>query len=119
MLAERFFEKFGLWAIFLGRLLPVIRTYISFPAGVSKIKVAPFCLATIANTVPWNFELAYAGYKLGQHYEEIGRYLGPLTIPLIVVVLILLGLAYWFGRRIGEEEGEMEGRSPEPAAPAS
>jgi membrane protein DedA with SNARE-associated domain len=131
VLAERFFEKFGLWAIFLGRLLPVIRTYISFPAGLSKIKLAPFCLATIAGAVPWNLGLAYAGYKLGQHYEEISRYLGPLTIPLIVVVLILLGLAYWFGKRIGEEEGQEDGqedgqkegedevRAPKPAAPAS
>jgi membrane protein DedA with SNARE-associated domain len=119
-LAERFFERFGLWAIFLGRLLPVIRTYISFPAGLSRIKLVPFTLATIAGAVPWNFGLAYAGYKLGQHYEEISRYLGPLTIPLIVVVLILLGLAYWFGKRIGEEEGreeaEEEARAAEPAS---
>lgn len=118
-LANRFFNKYGLWAVFLGRLLPVIRTYISFPAGLSRIKLLPFTLATIAGAVPWNFGLAYAGYKLGQHYEQIGRYLGPLTIPLIVIVLVLIGLAYWFGKRIGEEEGEDLENDRERAAPAS
>ena len=122
-LANRFFNKYGLWAVFLGRLLPIIRTYISFPAGLSRIKLLPFSVATIAGAVPWNLGLAYAGYKLGQHYEQIGRYLGPLTIPLVLLVLLGLGLAYWFGKRIVEEEGEEEGKplskDTERSSPAS
>lgn len=111
-LANRFFERWGLLAVFAGRLLPVIRTYISFPAGLSKIRLPIFIVATLAGAIPWNFGLAYAGLKLGQHYENIGRYLGPITIPLVILVIILVGLAYWFGRRIGEEEGELEAAPP-------
>src|SRR6266851_5339556 len=108
-LANRFFNKYGVWAVFLGRLLPVIRTYISFPAGLSSIRLPTFVIATLAGAIPWNLALAYAGLKLGQHYEDIGRYLGPITIPLVILVIVLVGIAYWFGRRIGAEEGELEG----------
>lgn len=103
-LANRFFNKFGLWAVFLGRLLPIIRTYISFPAGLADIKLVPFCVATILGAVPWNFALAYAGYKLGQHYEQIGKYLAPVTIPFAILVVVILIAAYIYGKKLGEEE---------------
>ena len=103
-LAHRFFGKFGLWAVFVGRLLPIVRTYISFPAGLSKIGYLRFTLATMAGAIPWNFALAYAGYRLGQHYETVAATLGPFAIPIAIGVVILLGVAWWFGRRMGEEE---------------
>ncbi len=103
-LAKRFFERFGLWAVFVGRLLPIVRTYISFPAGVSKIGYVTFILATLAGAIPWNFALAYAGFKLGQHYETVAAYLGPLGIPIAIGVVILLAVAWWFGRKLGDEE---------------
>ena len=103
-LAHRFFGRFGLWAVFVGRLLPIVRTYISFPAGLSRIGYVRFAVATLAGAIPWNFALAYAGYKLGQHYEEVATALGPFAIPIAIGVLILLGLAWWFGRRLGEDE---------------
>src|SRR6202035_2886913 len=53
-LANRFFDRFGLWAVFVGRLLPIVRTYISFPAGLSKIGYTRFILATMAGAIPWN-----------------------------------------------------------------
>jgi membrane protein DedA with SNARE-associated domain len=103
-LAKRFFERWGLFAVFIGRLLPVIRTYISFPAGLSRITVVPFIVATVAGAVPWNLALAFAGYKLGQNYEKVATALGPFTIPLAIVLLIAIGVAYYYGRRIGETE---------------
>src|SRR6202171_6569724 len=57
-LANRFFNRFGLWAVFVGRLLPVIRTYISFPAAISKMGYVWFSAATLAGAIPWNFVLA-------------------------------------------------------------
>ena len=103
-LANRFFQRWGLFAVFAGRLLPVIRTYISFPAGLSRITVVPFTLATLAGAIPWNLALAFAGYKLGQNYERVATALGPFTIPLAIVVLLAIVAAYYYGRRIGEAE---------------
>ncbi len=104
-LANRFFGKFGLWAVFLGRLLPIVRTYISFPAGLSKeIGYLWFSVVTLAGAIPWNFALAYAGLKLGQHYEQVAATMTPFVIPIAIGVVILLVVAWWIGRRLGEEE---------------
>ena len=103
-LANRFFNRFGLFAVFAGRLLPVVRTYISFPAGLSKITPIPFSLATLAGAIPWNFVLAFAGYQLGANYERVANAIGSFTVPLAMLVLILIIVAYYYGRRIGEEE---------------
>jgi membrane protein DedA with SNARE-associated domain len=103
-LANRFFDRFGLWAVFVGRLLPIVRTYISFPAGLSKIGYVRFTLATLAGAIPWNSALAYAGYKLGQHYEQVAATLGPFAIPIAIGVVILLAVLWWLGRRAGEDE---------------
>jgi membrane protein DedA with SNARE-associated domain len=103
-LANRFFGRFGLWAVFLGRLLPIVRTYISFPAGVSKIRGLPFTVATLAGAIPWNLALAYAGYKLGQNYQSVAATMTPFVIPIAIGVVIILGVAWWFGRRLGEDE---------------
>jgi membrane protein DedA with SNARE-associated domain len=103
-LANRFFDRFGLWAVFVGRLLPIVRTYISFPAGLSKIGYLRFTLATMAGAIPWNFALAYAGYNLGQHYQTVAATLGPFAIPIAIVVVLLLAVAWWFGRKAGEDE---------------
>jgi membrane protein DedA with SNARE-associated domain len=103
-LANRFFERFGLWAVFIGRLLPIVRTYISFPAGVSKIGYTRFVLATLAGAIPWNLALAYAGYKLGQQYQTVAKDISPFVIPIAIAVVLLLGAAWWFGRKLGEEE---------------
>jgi membrane protein DedA with SNARE-associated domain len=103
-LSNRFFERFGLWAVLVGRLLPIVRTYISFPAGLSKIGYPRFILATMAGAIPWNLALAYAGYKLGQHYETVAATLGPFAIPIAIAVVILLAVLWWFGRKLGEDE---------------
>lgn len=103
-LAKRFFDRWGLFAVFAGRLLPIIRTYISFPAGLSRITVLPFTLATLLGAIPWNLALAYAGFKLGQNYERVSSVLGPFTLPLAIAVLVLIIAAYYYGRRLGEAE---------------
>jgi membrane protein DedA with SNARE-associated domain len=103
-LANRFFGRFGLWAVFVGRLLPVVRTYISFPAAISKMGYVWFSVATMAGAIPWNLVLAYAGFKLGQHYETVATTLHPFVIPIAIAVVILLGVAWWFGRKLGEDE---------------
>ena len=103
-LANRFFGRFGLWAVLIGRLLPIVRTYISFPAGVSKIGYTRFVLATLAGAIPWNLALAYAGYKLGQQYQTVAKDISPFVIPIAIAVVLLLAAAWWFGRKLGQEE---------------
>jgi membrane protein DedA with SNARE-associated domain len=103
-LAERFFERFGSLAVFVGRLLPVVRTYISFPAGLSEMGLTRFSVLTLLGSIPWNLGLAYAGYRLGRDYQAIERTVGVFTIPLALLVLILIGVVYVLGRRWLERE---------------
>jgi membrane protein DedA with SNARE-associated domain len=107
-LAERFFERFGSLAVFIGRLLPVVRTYISFPAGLGRMGVVRFSVLTLLGSIPWNLGLAYAGYRLGRDYQAIEHTIGIFTIPLAVLVLILLGVVYLLGRRWLERESELD-----------
>ena len=112
-LANRFFDRWGLWAVFLGRLLPIVRTYISFPAGLSKIGYVKFIVVSLLGAIPWNFGLAYAGYLAGPHWEQVATTLSPFAIPIAIVVVLILAAAWWFGRRLGEEEeGKMEKSGP-------
>jgi membrane protein DedA with SNARE-associated domain len=90
--------------VFLGRLLPIVRTYISFPAGLSKIGYGKFIIVTLLGAIPWNLGLAYAGFLLGQHYQEVATTLSPVAIPLAILVVIILAVAWWYGRKLGEEE---------------
>ena len=112
-LANRFFDRWGLWAVFAGRLLPIVRTYISFPAGLSKIGYTKFIIVSLLGAIPWNAGLAYAGYLAGQHWEQVATTLSPFAIPMAIVVVIILAAAWWFGRRLGEEEES----KPEKAVP--
>jgi membrane protein DedA with SNARE-associated domain len=112
-LANRFFDRWGLFAVFIGRLLPIVRTYISFPAGLSKLGYVKFTIVTLLGATPWNFGLAYTGYLLGQHWEQVAGTLSPLAIPLAVLVVIILAAAWWFGRKLGDEEAG----APEKAVP--
>jgi membrane protein DedA with SNARE-associated domain len=110
-LADRFFTRFGTLAVFFGRLLPVVRTYISFPAGLGRMGLGRFLLLTLLGSIPWNLGLAYAGYKLGQQYHQIEQTFGWLTIPIAAAVLVLLVIGYLMGRRWLEREAASEPKS--------
>jgi hypothetical protein len=83
-------------------------------AGLSKIGYPMFTIVTLLGAIPWNFALAYAGYQLGVHYQEVATYLAPVAIPAAIVVVILLGIAWWWGRKLGEDETEKMGVSAAP-----
>ena len=91
--AERFFARFGTWAIFIGRLLPVIRTFIALPAGIAKMDRTRFHLYTFAGSLPWCLGLAWVGYKLGEQWNTLGAYFHKLDA--VIAVVILAGVA-WF-----------------------
>jgi membrane protein DedA with SNARE-associated domain len=99
-LAERFFGRFGFIAVFIGPLLPVVRTYISYPAGLSKMGWVRFLAAVTAACLLWNVALGYAGLLLGRQYGLVERTLGPLVVPAAIVAVALLAVAYVLGRRM-------------------
>lgn len=91
-IADRFFDRFGPGAIFIGRLLPMVRTFIAFPAGVARMRLLPFSIYTLAGSYIWCLVLAWFGMKLGQHWESIGPYFrrfDNLVAALIAVAIVV------------------------------
>ena len=92
-LADRFFARFGNWAVFIARLLPVIRTFIAFPAGVARMNFLRFNVYTFLGSLPWCFVLAYAGLKLGERWTILRQYFH--RFDTVIGILIVAG-AVWF-----------------------
>jgi membrane protein DedA with SNARE-associated domain len=112
-LADRWFRRHGLSAVFWGRLLPVVRTYISFPAGLARVPLLPFALLTPAGALPWCAALAVAGYEVGQSYT---RFSGPISVAGIVLAVILAGVVVaWFVR--GRQHSQPGPEATAPPAP--
>lgn len=91
-LADRWFARWGDWAVFVARLLPVVRTFISFPAGISRMSFTKFTLLSFLGSFPWCLGLAYGGYVLGEHWEALRQVMRPFDFPIIAAVLVLIGL---------------------------
>jgi len=97
-MADRFFQRFGSAAVFVGRLLPVIRTFIALPAGVARMPRLRFHIYTFVGSWPWCFALAWIGMKLGERWHTDPRLSHWLhRLDVVVVVLLLLGVV-WFVR---------------------
>jgi len=108
-LADRFFGRWGNWAIFTSRLLPVVRTFISVPAGISRMPIWQFTLYTFAGAFIWSTGLAWGGYKLGQNYEDLRNWMRPLDYP--IAGLIVVAVAWYVYRHVKRAWGD----SPEAA----
>jgi membrane protein DedA with SNARE-associated domain len=98
--ADRWFEKYGQITVFGSRLVPVLRTFISLPAGVSRMNIRRFTALTFAGSYLWSLLLITVGYLLGDNWEEITKYMRPVTIPLAVACVLVV--AYFFYHRIRE-----------------
>ena len=97
-LADRFFKRYGSITVFIGRLLPVIRTFIALPAGIARMPRGRFHFYTFAGSWPWCWVLAYVGLKLGEHWDSDPRLkLWFHRLDAVIVVVLLLGVA-WFIR---------------------
>ena len=93
--ADRWFARYGDLAVFLSRLLPVVRTFISFPAGVTRMDPFRFSVYTFAGAYPWSVGLAYGGYLLGEHWEVLRAAMRPFDVPILVAALVLVALFLW------------------------
>ena len=98
--ADRWFGKYGEWAVFISRLLPGVRTFISLPAGVARMDVGRFLLYSTIGCVPWCFMLTYIGFKMGENWESVLYYYHRfeyLIIGVIVLAIIIL-VVLWIYR---------------------
>lgn len=87
--ADRWFRRYGYWAVSFGRLVPTVRTLISVPAGLSRMPFWTFLAVSAVGTLVWTAGLAIAGYMLGQNYEAIDGYVGPVSNAVIIGVVVL------------------------------
>ena len=103
-MADRFFQRFGSMAVFVGRLLPVIRTFIALPAGIARMPRLRFHIYTFAGSWPWCFALAWIGMKLGEQWDKDPRLKQWFhRLDAVIVVLLVAGIvwfvwSHWKGR---------------------
>jgi membrane protein DedA with SNARE-associated domain len=109
--ADRWFQRYGGPAVFFSRMLPIIRTFISLPAGVAKMPFARFTLYTLAGCIPWVVGLALAGEALGSEWENARKYFE--YVDYAVVVLVLAAIVYAVVRR---RRGRSDSGDPAPDA---
>jgi membrane protein DedA with SNARE-associated domain len=95
--AEAWFARRGDMAVFVSRLLPVVRTFISLPAGVARMPFGKFTLYTFLGCLPWTFALTWAGLILGDNWETVLRYGEPISWAIAIAGVAFI--AWWLVRR--------------------
>jgi membrane protein DedA with SNARE-associated domain len=106
--ADDWFRRYGDAAIFFSRLLPVVRTFISLPAGIARMPFARFTLLSFLGSVPWCYLLAYIGVIMGEHWRDLKKYFHGAD--LVIGALIIVAGAWWIWRHLRPETEE----KPEP-----
>jgi membrane protein DedA with SNARE-associated domain len=90
--AERWFDRYGDWAVFLSRMVPVIRSFISIPAGIAEMPLGRYAVLTMLGTIPWCFGLAGAGYALGESWESFHD--SSRFADYVLAAILVGGIAY-------------------------
>ena len=88
--ADRWFERWGSWAVFFGRMVPLVRTFVSYPAGISRMPMGRFLLFSTLGSLPWNAALIYAGFVVGENYPQIEAALKPYEYVIYLVVAVII-----------------------------
>jgi membrane protein DedA with SNARE-associated domain len=97
--AERWFDRHGAWAVFLGRLTPVVRSFISIPAGALETPAGTYTLLTFAGSAIWCFAFAGAGWALGSSYERLHHALGYVDVVVVAGAAFVLAAVVVLHRR--------------------
>ena len=95
-IADDFFQRHGAATVFFGRLLPIVRTFISFPAGVTRMPLRKFIAYSTAGAVPWSIALVWAGEQLGANWVDIRHALQPFDLAIAVAVVLAVALFIWW-----------------------
>jgi len=106
--ADRWFGKYGEATAFFSRLLPIVRTFISLPAGIARMNFPKFTLLTFVGSFIWCAILAYAGYVFGEHWREVREVMRPFDIPIAVVLVALFGYYVYRHVKRGRVHAEPE-----------
>ncbi|MGW0337994.1 DedA family protein [Streptomyces sp. NPDC003011] len=88
--AERWFDRHGAKAVLLGRLVPIVRSYVSLPAGIERMPLLPFVACTAVGTLLWNLALLSAGYAAGRNADTVQRYANWFTAVVAIVLLVVV-----------------------------
>ena len=96
--ADSWFRRWGLLAVLVGRVVPVVRTYISFPAGLARVDLPRFSVLTFAGALPWCAALAIVGYVLGKNYDRVSGPVGRVAILIALAVVVVVVVWYVRGR---------------------
>ncbi|MCY0876693.1 MAG: DedA family protein [Firmicutes bacterium] len=96
--AERYFVRYGTVTTLVSRVLPVLRTFISLPAGIARMDRRRFLLYTTIGSIPWVYVLTYLGYKLGQNWTSISAHFTALTV-IFVVIFVAAVIWFWTSAR--------------------
>ena len=99
-MADRFFVRWGKWTVFISRMVPLVRTYISLPAGIARMEFRSFCILTFAGALLWSYALTWVGVRLGENWENIRDY--THLLDWIVGAALLLLIIFWLVRRFGK-----------------
>jgi membrane protein DedA with SNARE-associated domain len=103
-IADGWFKRWGLVAVLIGRVLPVVRTYISFPAGLARVDLTRFSILTFVGALPWCAALALVGYELGKNYNRISGPVEKVAIGIAILVAIAVIVWYMRGRETSRRE---------------
>ncbi len=93
--ADRWFSKYGIEAVFITRLLPIVRTFISLPAGMTKMNFTKFAVYSFAGSIPWCFALTYAGIMLGKNWDQLQQYWVYLDVFVILGLAVLVAFVLY------------------------
>ncbi len=104
--SEAWFARRGAAAVFIARLLPVVRTFISLPAGIARMPFVPFLALSFIGSLPWCYLLAYIGIKFAQHLDDLKKYFHGVDAIIGVALLILFG--FWLRHHLRPDPSPAE-----------
>jgi membrane protein DedA with SNARE-associated domain len=94
-LADRWFQKYGEAAVFFSRMLPVVRTFISLPAGLARMNFTRCVVLTFIGSIPWCYGLAYVGVKMGERWDQLREYFHEFDMVIGLVLALAIGYFLW------------------------
>jgi membrane protein DedA with SNARE-associated domain len=101
--ADRWFQRYGDPAVLFGRMVPLVRAFVSLPAGVARMPLLRFTVLTLIGSIPWVLALAVVGHAVGGDWTSVRK--GFEYVDYAILALVLAGVVYWIVRRRGRAGG--------------